>query len=261
MIGIVTRHARLLIVGWWLNLKLFAASAFDGVLGIVYPLFFATAAFLIYRIQGDPDVMVYAGLGAAVMGVWSAVATSGAAALQRARWHGTLELLVAAPVPFALATIPITVALATIGLYSLLATLMWGWLLFGIPFSIASPLAFGLSVLVTVVAVGMFGFLLTIVAVRYRTAWALGNAFEYPGWLLCGFVVPLAILPPWVKPISYLLAPTWGMTAIREAAAGGVPVRELALCAALAIGYGVGGALLAETVLRSARRTATLSLT
>ena len=37
-----------------------------------------------------------------------------------------------------------------------------------------------------------FGFFLAVTAVRYRTSWSLGAALEYPGWLLCGFVVPVA---------------------------------------------------------------------
>ena len=73
--------------------------------------------------------------------------------------------------------------------------------------------------------------------VRYRTAWALGNLLEYPVWLICGFLVPLALLPDWVRPISWLLAPTWGMNAIRQSALGGTPWPDLALCVALGALY------------------------
>ncbi|HET7173660.1 MAG TPA: ABC transporter permease [Nocardioidaceae bacterium] len=137
----------------------------------------------------------------------------------------------------------------------------WGWLLFGIPFHIISPALFALSVVLSIFSVALVGFLLSVVVVRYRTAWALGNMLEYPGWLLCGFLIPLTVLPAWVLPISYALPPTWGMRAIRSAAAGGSPWAELGICLGLGIGYGVVAALLSETVLRSARRNATLSLT
>mgnify|MGYP003694698233 CR=1 FL=1 len=65
----------------------------------------------------------------------------------------------------------------------------------------------------------------------------LGNFFEYPVWLICGFLVPLALLPGWVRPISWVLAPTWGMSAIRESALGGTPCRTCSLC------LGLGAAL------------------
>jgi len=181
--------ARMLAVTWWLQLKMMSASAFDGILQIVWPLFFATTAFLVYRQNGDPASLVYAGLGSAVMGLWSAIATTASGALQRERWSGTFELLVAAPISFPLVLVPITVAMTTIGVYSLAATLLWGWLLFGIVVPVASPVLFVVSLVVSILAVAMFGFLLSVTVVRYRTAWALGNMLEYPGWLLCGFLV------------------------------------------------------------------------
>ena len=76
----------------------------------------------------------------------------------------------------------------------------------------------------------MCGFLLAVAFVRYRTAWALGNLLEYPVWLICGFLVPLTLFPGWVRPISWVLAPTWGMRAIREAALGGPPLPDLGMC-------------------------------
>ena len=44
-----------------------------------------------------------------------------------------------------------------------------------------------------------------------------------PGLADRGFLVPLTLLPAWVQPISWVLAPTWGMSAIREPALGGAP--------------------------------------
>ena len=58
-----------------------------------------------------------------------------------------------------------------------------------------------------------------------------------------------------------MLAPTWGVRAIREAALGGSALWHVAVCAALGLGYGVLGALLVGTVLRAARVKASLSLT
>jgi ABC-2 type transport system permease protein len=97
--------------------------------------------------------------------------------------------------------------------------------------------------------------------VRYRFAWALGNLFEYPVWLICGFLVPLSLLPGWVHPISWALAPTWGVRAIRQSALGGSPLPDLLLCLALGAVYVLIGVLVVETVLRAARARASLSLT
>ena len=255
------RGARVLGVGWILQLKILAVSAFDGILNIIYPLFFATTALLMFRQSGDPQALVYAGLGAAVMGTWSAMATWASGALQGQRWQGTLELLVTAPTRVALAVLPITAALATVALYSLVATLIWGRVLFGIEVHIASPLAFAVALLVTLASLATFGFLLSVTVVRYRTGWALGNLLEYPGWLLCGFLVPLDLFPEWVRVIARALPPTWGMDAIRAAAAGLDPWFDIAVCAGLGVGYAALGAFLSERLIDSARRHATLALT
>jgi ABC-2 type transport system permease protein len=63
------RILRLLAVSYWLHLKMIAVSVFDGVFQVIWPLYFATVAFLLYGRSDDERVLVYAGLGAAVMGI------------------------------------------------------------------------------------------------------------------------------------------------------------------------------------------------
>ena len=254
------RTARLLVVGWVLQLKTMMRSAFNGALSVVWPLFFATTAFFMYRAGRDEHTLLYASLGASVMGIWSATSTSASSVLQRERRHGTLELLAGAPTNFAFVLLPISIAMSTVGLYSMVATLLWGRLVFGIDMHLVHPLLFVLAIPVTIASVGALGFLLSVACARYRSAWALGNSLEYPVWLICGFLVPLALLPSWVGPISWLLAPTFGVRAIREAALGGAPLDDLLACASLGIAYFAVGILLAETVLRMARKTAALQL-
>jgi ABC-2 type transport system permease protein len=225
------RTVRVLAVGWFFHLKMLMRDPFNGLLNILYPLFFATVAFFMFRVGGSEETLLYASLGASVMGIWSATSTSAGAAMQRERWHGTLELLIASPTPF------------------------------GIELSIEHPLVFALSIPATVVSIGTLGFLMAVAFVRHRAAWALGNLFEYPVWLICGFLVPLSLLPEWVRPISWALAPTWGMNAIRESALGGDPLLDIAMCAVLGALYTILGVTVAERMLSAARARATLSLT
>jgi ABC-2 type transport system permease protein len=255
------RSLRFVAVSWALQFKMIMRSPFDGIGNVIYPLFFATVAFFVFRAGHSPRTLVYASFGAAVMGMWSSVSTSAGSAMQRERWWGTLELLVAAPRHFALVLLPATLGLATVGIYNMAATLLWGRLLFGVHLSIAHPLLFGLAVLGTALAFGGLGFLFAVSFVRYRFAWVLGNFFEYPVWLICGFLVPLALLPGWVHPLSWALAPTWGMNAIRESALGGSPLPDLGACLGLGLGYVTLGVLVTDRVLRAARLRGSLSLT
>ena len=254
------RAVRLLALGWLFQMKMLWRSTFNTLLGVIYPLFFATVAFFMFRAGADSKPLLYASLGAAVMGIWSTTSTSAGAALARERWHGTLELLVAAPVSFALVLLPTTIAMASIGIYSMAATLLWGWLVFGIELTIESPLAFVLAIPATVVSIGALGFLLAVAFVRFRQAWALGNMLEYPVWLIAGFLVPLSLFPGWVRPISWALAPTWGIDAIRESSLGGSAWAEIALALGLGAVYVVLGIVLVGRALHAARAKGTLAL-
>jgi ABC-2 type transport system permease protein len=254
------RIARVLGVGFALHVKMMTRSSFDGLLGILWPLFFATLAFLMFRAGAGGESLVFASFGAAVMGIWSSTSTSAGNAMQRERWHGTLELLVCAPVHFSTVLLPVTVAMSALGLYSMTATLLISRFVFGVDLPFERPLALALAIVATVVSTGALGFLLAVSFVRYRTAWALGNVLEYPVWLIAGFLVPLTLLPDWVRPFSWVLAPTWGVDAIREAATGGSPWPEMGLCFALGAAYVAIGIAVLETVLRSARRAGTLAL-
>jgi len=195
-----------------------------------------------------------------MIGIWSATSTSGANAMQHERREGTLELLATAPVNFAATLIPVTLAMSTVGLYSMIATVIWARMLFHVSLPVVQPFTFGVAVAVTVVSVGLFGFLLSAAVVRFRAAWALGNMLEYPVWLVCGFLIPLSLLPGWVRPVSWVLAPTWGVRAVRDASLGGSPWGSIALGVTLSVVYCVAGVLLSQRMLNSARTNATLAL-
>jgi ABC-2 type transport system permease protein len=132
---------------------------------------------------------------------------------------------------------------------------------FGIDITFEQPLFLALAIPATILSIGALGFLMAVSFARYRTAWALGSMTEYPIWLICGFLVPISLLPGWVQPISWALAPTWGMRAIRESATGGTPLPDIAMCLLLGGIYVAIGVVVTETVLRAARRSASLSLT
>jgi ABC-2 type transport system permease protein len=255
------RAIRLFAVGWLFHVKQLSRSSFDCFLAICWPLFFATVAFFMFRSGGDPEALVYASLGAAVMGIWTATSVSAGSALQRERWFGTLELLVAAPAHFSLVLLPLAFATSAIGVYCMATTFLWGRVLFGIDLPMEHPFLFAAAIPATLFGIGALGFLIAVAFARYRSAWALGSLTEYPIWLICGFLVPLTLLPGWVHPISWALAPTWGMRAVRESSTGGSPLPDLAMSIGLGAAYVAIGIVLTESVLRAARVKASLSLT
>jgi len=253
--------ARVFWTGFVLHFKNLSASPFMMMTAAVWPLVYATLAFLMFRATHQAPSLLYAALGAAVMGIWSTTATSAGGAIQQQRNWKVLELLVGSPAPLILVLAPVTVAIAAIGVYSIASTLLWGRLLFGVPFHVLHPALFVLSIPVAVLSIGLLGLVLASALVLYREASAFSQALEYPIWLITGMLIPLSLLPGWIHPLSWALAPTWGMRAVRRSALGGQVLGPFLMCGALTLAYAALAFVLLRHFERLARDRATLSLT
>src|SRR5205085_12252274 len=130
------------------------------LISVLQPVIFATIAFYMFKAGGRPGTLLYAALGAGMMGIWSSTLFGSGGALQWNRWQGTLELLVAAPPPFVVVLLPLTLATSVTGAYALLATLLWGRVFFGMPLHLAHPWAFAVAVPTGVLALGLMGLLM-----------------------------------------------------------------------------------------------------
>jgi ABC-2 type transport system permease protein len=240
--------------------KYLLSSGFFVLMSTVQPLVLATLAHYLFLAGGRSDALLYAAIGAGMLNVWSTTLIGSGQALTLLRTAGVLELLVAAPVPFAVVLAPMTVATASVGLYALAATLIWGRLVFDIPLPVAHPWALLVALPVTVLGLGMLGMVLASVFVRFRYANALTNLFDYPVWLLSGLLVPTELMPAWLRPLGWALPTSWGVRAIRESLLGGAPLRAAGIGLLLAVGYLGLGLLTIRVFATLARRRATLAL-
>ena len=253
--------ARLLWIAWLFNLKNLMTSSFFILISVLQPLIFASIAFYMWKAGARPGTLLYLALGAGLMGMWSSTLFGSGGAIQWQRWQGTLEIIVAAPPPFLATLVPMTLGTSTIGLYSVAGTLFWGRALFGIPLDFAHPWLFAVALPTAVLGLGLLGLVMASTFILYRNANAFSNLLEYPVWLVSGLLVPVSMLPEWVEPLSWVLAPTWGVEAVRDAALGGAPVRAITMCLLLSGAYLVIGAITTHNFERLARKNATLSLT
>jgi ABC-2 type transport system permease protein len=257
----MTRYLRLFYVGWLFHLKSLTLSIFFVLISVLQPIIFASIAFFLWKAGARPGSLLDVAIGAGLMGIWSSTLFGSGGAIQWQRWQGTLEIVVGAPPPFLLTMIPLTLATASIGLYSIVATFLWGRLFFGVPFDLVHPVLFALSLPATVIGLGLLGLVLASTFVLYRHASAFSNLLEYPVWLVTGLLVEISLLPGFVEPISWVLAPTWGVKAVRESASGGDPLFAIAMCMLLGLVYLVIGTFTMSNFERLARKRATLALT
>jgi ABC-2 type transport system permease protein len=254
------RLFRLLWAGWLFHVKSLTLSGFFLLTSVFQPIIFASIAYFMFKAGARPGSLLYVAIGAGMMGIWSSTLFGSGGAIQWQRWQGTLEYAVASPPAFIWVILPLTIATATIGLYSLSATLLWGWLFFDVPFTVEHPGWFLVSLPASVLALGLLGLVLASTFVLYRHANALSNLLEYPIWVVTGLLFSLSLLPGWTQPLSWVLAPTWGVRALRESALGGDPAFDVAMCVALGAVYLVIGHFCLQYFERLAREKAVLAL-
>ena len=192
---------RIVWSGFVTNLKMLGTSSFFLLTSIVQPIVFATVAFYMYRSGDRAGTLLYAALGAGMMGVWSTTLFGSGGMIQWQRWQGTLELGVGAPPPMTLVYLPFSLANSFTGMYALAATLIWGRVFFGIPLQFVHPWLFLLALPATVIALGLMGLVLASTFILYRYANAMSNLLEYPVWIASGLVFSTSILPLWTRPI------------------------------------------------------------
>jgi ABC-2 type transport system permease protein len=251
---------RIFAAGWLMNMKQLTRSALFVFTSLIEPLIMATIAFYTAKAGGKPEALFFMAIGAGVMGIWSSTLFGSGGVISWQRWEGTLELLVASPPPLLVIVVPLTIATATIGIYSLSATLLWGWLLFDIPFHLVHPVLFVIALPAGVISMGLLGLLIAATFVLYREANALSNMLEFPIALVTGLLFTTALLPTWSHPIGWVLAPTWAVNAIRESALGGSPGMAIVLCFVLGAVYVVLASWFLRVLEVKAREKATLSL-
>ena len=217
--------------GLRIHLMQLVRSPFDIVAMLVWPVIFASIAYYLIGVDAKNSVLFTASLGAAVMMMWSQVIVGSGFALDQQRNQGTLELLVAAPVPLVTVIAPIMIASGAFGIYGLLVTLAVGARSrSGSPSRSPTRSRSSLAAAVSILAIGLLGMIAASLFVLSRAASYLGVALQYPVYLASGLLVPLAMLPAWLGPISWIVAPTWGYRAFTHAADGSSAWPQIGMC-------------------------------
>jgi len=254
---------RVVAAGLRFHFKNLSHSGFFILTSVFMPVLIATVAYYMYKAGDREGTLFYASLGAAVYGIWSSTLFGSGGSIQWQRWQGTLELIVSAPTTLILIILPMTLATAAIGAYSLTATLLWGRVVFGIPFTLEEPAAFFVAIPVTILGLGLLGLVFASTFVLYRHANSLSNMLEWPVLLVTGLLLPVSQLQDWTHPIAWALAPYWGINALRSAALGigWSAWANIAITLALGALYYVIGSVCLRHFVTAARRKATLSLT
>jgi ABC-2 type transport system permease protein len=185
---------------------------------IIAPFIFTFIALTLFKEASGPFGL-YAVLGGGMMGMWGNTLYSSGFAIEFEKWQGTLEEVFAAPSNLLHVIAGKSISNALFGLTNMVAILLIAALVFRVPLGVANPVLFALSIILTLLSVSALGLIFASAFVLSRHAQVFTNGLEFPVYVISGSMFPIALLPFWVHPASYILGPTWGIEAIRIAAA------------------------------------------
>jgi ABC-2 type transport system permease protein len=242
-------------------LKNAAADSFIVFAVFIQPLIIALLGLYMLRERGG-DYAIFVVVGSGLTGLWSSLLFVSGGSLNQERWSGTLESLVGMPTSLEVIVFGKNLAYVTQSMASMVLAYALASLIFGTPLSVAQPISFFVSIAFTMISFVCFGLLLAPMFVANPETRDFVNALEYPMYILAGFLFPIALLPGWTTPFSYVLAPYWAAEALHAASDGSATLTGLAVDwgAMLVLGaaYIVIGRWLFRVFLRKARQDATL---
>ena len=193
---------------------------------LVQPLLIALLALWVLKDKGN-DYAMFVVVGSGMTGLWSSLLFICGNSINIERWSGTLETLVGVPTPMSVIVIGKNLANVLQSLASMVVSYLLAALIFGYSLHIAQPLLFAVSLLLTVVAFISFGLIVAPIFVMNPSVQQWQNALEFPVYILSGFLFPIALLPGWTTPLSYLLPPYWAARALHGTSTGGASLEEI----------------------------------
>jgi len=256
-------YGRVVIAAFEMTLRQNVLDAFILFTALVQPLIIALLALWMLRERGR-DYAIFVVVGSGMTGLWSIVLFIGGNSINVERWIGTLETLVGLPTPMPVIIFGKNLANVAQSLSSMVAAYLLASLLFGYPLRVEQPSLFVISLAFTVVAFVSFGLIIAPVFVMNPGVQGWQNAMEFPIYILSGFLFPIALLPEWTTPLSYLLAPYWAACALHATSSGGASLTEVAFCWAMMLLFSLIylfiSSWLFRLMIRKARADATLGM-
>ncbi len=157
------------------------------------------------RVLYNPQLKTQAYIvpGTAAMQLLMATSMMAAMGLAREKELGTLEQVAVTPIPTWVLMLGKTLPFVGIGLFNVLTSLTVGAWLFDVPlhgsasFLLVSTLAYLLSTLGA-------GLLISTLSLSQQQAFLGSFLFMLPAMLLSGNLTPLAAMPDWLRPLTYL---------------------------------------------------------
>ncbi len=180
----------------------------------------------IVRNAGRDDLLGHAVLAPALLGMWAMSLFISGEVVARDRDFGLLESTLAAPSSYGLVTVGRIALVTAVALVGFLESWLVALLLFGVAIPVPHPVAFAAGIVTSAFAMTGTAVVMSALFVRSTSVRRFQNTLSYPFYVLGGIMVPVALLPEWVQPLSRLVFLSWSSDLLRDSLAP-APVDDL----------------------------------
>jgi ABC-2 type transport system permease protein len=232
--GNLFRYWRTVLVVAEMSLRNQFSEGFVIFAVIFQPMIIAILALFMLKDKGG-DYAMFVVVGSGLTGLWSSLLFVSGNSINVERWTGTLESLVGMPTPFEVIVFGKNLANVVQSLLSMISSYSLAAFLFGYSLTLTQPLLFFITLLISMFAFICFGLTISPVFVMYRSVQQWENAMEFPVYIICGFLFPVALLPQWTTPVSYLLPPYWAALALHGTSTALMPLNQVLFAWAMMI--------------------------
>ncbi|MYW90815.1 ABC transporter permease [Amycolatopsis rubida] len=209
-----------------------------------------------------PDLEANAVLAPALIALWGMSLLIAGDMIDVERENGTLEALIAAPTslwPLLTGRIAVVTSVSLLGLAESWCVAKFA---FGVTLTLGSPTVFVFALIATVFAMSGWAGVMSSLFVLSRSARIFQNSLSFPFYILGGVLVPVALLPGFLQPLSHAVFLSWSSDLLRESLLSEAPRAPLLRILVIVLLGAAGGLLgrgLLAVVLNRARTTGTIS--
>ena len=230
---------------------------------IIAPFLFTVVALYMY---GDVDgpVVLTAVLGGGVLGMWGNTLFTSGYSVSYDRYNGTIEPIMLTPTHLIDVVAGRSLWNTLIGLLNAGLVFIAAELIFRVGVNVADPIVFFAMLGMTLFSLASIGLMFAALYVLTRASFVIMTIMEFPIYVFSGALFPVSSLGA-LAPISYILAPTWGVDAMKAAGIAGYESMtsfgiyfDIAMMILLMAAYIAAGFFLFRVIERNIRESGSL---
>lgn len=203
----------------------------------------------IVRNADRDDLLGHAVLAPALLGMWAMSLFISGEVVARDRDFGLLETTLATPSSYGLVTVGRIGFVTALALLGFVESWLVALLLFGVAIPIPHPVAFAAGIVASAFAMTGTALVMSALFIRSTSVRRFQNTLSYPFYVLGGIMVPVALLPEWVQPVSRVVFLSWSSDLLRDSLSP-QPLTDLLLRLAVILALGAAALVVGAVMVR-----------